>query len=304
MSQFGKIRDLISNARYAEALDALEKHPLYDTDTKFRNHVTMQTSAYNSVVNQEMENLLPMEDIMRQKGTIARSILTIISQYKEGVSPTDKPMTTVPPIIKEKDLPPGVPTILFLASHPLNMGKLQLEKEFVKIQTQLGDSAPEFNLKIKFEPRADTLTKTMLEDRPTYVHFAGHGIGETDGFNPAGIVLEDRHGNPNVVPGDALANMFRLLKRRFETKVVVLNACESVEQAKAISTNDLYAVGMTEEIPDNMAISFAGGFYLGIAESPDDIPFAFEMALNNLLMEGIEGHLVPKLFKNGEEVTF
>ncbi len=304
MSQFGHIRDLISNGRYEEALDALRQHPLYETDNKFRNQVTMQNSNYTSVVEQGMDNLISMEEVMRGKGRVAKAILTMISQYNENSAPSDKPQTTVPPLIREKDLPPGVPTILFLASHPRNMGKLQLEKEFVKIQTELGDSAPEFNLKIKFEPRADTLTKTMLEDRPTYVHFAGHGVGETDGFNPAGIVLEDRHGNPNVVPGAALANMFRLLKKRFTIKVVVLNACESVEQAKAISTNGIYAVGMAEEIPDNLAISFAGGFYLGIAESPDDIPFAFEMALNNLLMENIDGQLVPKLFLDGEEVTF
>ncbi|MEM9928219.1 MAG: CHAT domain-containing protein [Bacteroidota bacterium] len=298
------MRKLISSGRYEQALDVLEQHPLYASDHKFSHQVTMQKSAYNALIDDKMSNLISPEDAARREAGIVNNMLKLLRLFSE-TSAIDTGTTTTPaPAVEAQPPAADVPTILFLASHPMNMGKLQLEKEYVKIQTQLGDKVREFNLKIKFEPRADTLTKTMLDERPTYVHFAGHGVGETDGFNPAGIVLEDRQGNPNVVPGAALANMFRLLKRRFDIKVVVLNACESVDHAKAISTNAIYTVGMTDEIPDRMAISFAGGFYLGISESPDDIPFAFEMALNNLLMEGIEGHLVPKLFLDGEEVEF
>ncbi|MFK8161656.1 MAG: CHAT domain-containing protein [Lewinella sp.] len=300
-----KIMMLIAEARIEEALEELKKHPKYQTDRQFQNQVIMTSSRLSSSQRQEMMGLIPLDAAMREKNHISQAILAMADRFGIGENDGEEPNPhTPPPPIPESEQREGAPRILFLASDPRGMGKLQLEKEYVKIHTQLGDSAPEFNLKIKFEPRADTLTKTLLEDRPTFVHFAGHGVGAADDFHPAGIVLEDRQGNANVVPGTALANMFRLIKKKIDVKAVVLNACESEEQAKAISAHDIYAVGMTKEIPDKMAISFAGGFYLGLAESPDDIPFAFEMAINNLLMENIAGEKVPKLFFQGEEVTF
>lgn len=300
-----KIIQLIAEARIEEALELLKKHPKYQTDRQFQNQVIMTSSRLASSQRQEMMGLIPLDAAMREKNHISQAILAMADRFSIGETDGEETSSpTIPPPILQSEQREGAPRILFLASDPRGMGKLQLEKEYVKIHTQLGDSAPEFNLKIKFEPRADTLTKTLLEDRPTFVHFAGHGVGAADDFHPAGIVLEDRQGNANVVPGLALANMFRLIKKKIDVKAVVLNACESEEQAQAISVHDIYAVGMTTEIPDKMAISFAGGFYLGLAESPDDIPFAFEMAMNNLLMEGIEGTKVPKLFYKGEVMKF
>lgn len=301
-----KIMMLIAEARIEEALEELKKHPKYQTDRQFQNQVIMTSSRLASSQKQEMMGLIPLDAAMREKNHISQAILAMADRFGIGGEPSgdDTSAPSIPPPILPSEQREGAPRILFLASDPRGMGKLQLEKEYIRIQTQLGDSAPEFNLKIKFEPRADTLTKTLLEDRPTFIHFAGHGVGAADDFHPAGIVLEDRQGNANVVPGTALANMFRLIKKKIDVKAVVLNACESEEQARAISQHDIFAVGMTKEIPDKMAISFAGGFYLGLAESPDDIKFAFEMAINNLLMEGIEGEKVPKLFYQGEEVTF
>lgn len=299
------IIELITQARLDEALEQLRRHPKYETDNNYQRLVTNLTSSYTGLREQEMLNLISYDTLVREKAKLTNSLLSLIRSYgvEDTVSGGDSP-APVQPLPKAAEPEPGAPRILFLASDPRDMGKLQLDKEFLRIHTELGDDVNKLNLKVRFEPRADTLTKTLLEDRPTYVHFAGHGVGAADNFHPAGIVLEDRYGNPNVVSGAALANMFRLIKKKINIKAVVLNACESAEQAKAISVHDIYTVGMVEEIPDNMAISFAGGFYLGLAESPDEIPFAFEMAINNLMMEGIEGEQVPKLFYRGEEVLF
>lgn len=296
---------LIAEARLEEALAQLKLAPQYESDRQFQNQVIMISSRLASSQKQEMMGLIPMDAAMREKAHISQAILSIVERYDMDDAGNGTPSSpTIPPPIPKNIQREDARKLLFLASQPRNVGKLQLEKEYVNIQVHLGDKLPEFNMQVQFEPRADNLTKILLEKRPTLVHFAGHGIGEETDFNRAGIVLEDRQGNPNVVSGTALANIFRLLKKKIDIQVVFLNACESEAHARAISEHDIYAIGMTEEIPDGLAISFAGGFYLGLAESPDEVPFAFEVAIGVLKLENIEGDKIPKLFYQGEEVVF
>jgi len=297
------IKQLIAEARLDQALEALKNHPQVKADNQLETQIIMISARLARNQNQEQMGLIPLDVAMRERNAISHSLLSIADQLEPAIDPggsTSSPI--IAPPIQEADLPENAPTILFLASDPRGHGKLQLEREFMMIQNQLSDRGAKFKLKIKFEPRADTLTKVMLEQRPSIVHFSGHGTEEMEGFSPAGIVLENRDRDPFVVPGPALANMFKLLKRRFDVKLVLLNACVSMDQAKEISSVGCYAIGMADEIPDNMAVSFASGFYLGLAESPDDYEFAFEMAKNSLLMEGIGDQSVPAMFKDGEKL--
>ncbi len=302
-----KITDLVNAGRFRAALDGLSTHPKRQgDDERYDQHLNMMIGSLTGIETDEMDGTASPEFTLRQKAKLRKSIGIFTRMFgithveAQPVEVEEDPVRIPAP----NEKPVEKPGILFLASDPRGMGKLKLNEEFVKIRTHLDDKVDNFKLELKFEQRPDTLTKTILDERPTYIHFAGHGVGTTDEDNLAGIVLEDRERNPKVVTGLALENMFRLLKMRFDIKAVVLNACDSTEQAKAISKNGIYAIGMADEIPDDAAITFAGGFYLGLAETPDDIPFAYQMALNSLLMEGVEQAQVPRLFLDGEEVIF
>jgi len=300
------INELVSQGRFRAALDGLAKHPKRDEkDERYDQHLNMMIGALNGMEQDEMDGTASPEFTKRQQAKLRRSINIFIRMFDITHVEAQPVVMKKPRItIQNPPAPPvAKPVILFLASDPRGMGELKLNDEFVKIRTHLDDKVDNFKLELKFEQRPDTLTKTILDERPTYVHFAGHGVGTTDEDNLAGIVLEDRERNPKVVTGAALANMFRLLKKRFEIKAVVLNACDSTEQAMAISTNSIHTIGMADEIPDHAAIVFAGGFYLGLAETPDNIPFAYEMALNSLSMEGLKEGQIPKLFFEGKEVV-
>jgi len=300
-----QLSDLIANANLKGAVDMLKCDPKYVTDSKYRMLVIMISTRLRDHEEKAVMGVVAEDTLLLQKIQLTSSILELADLYeiKEGTDGAEKAVPRKPTSAGEDQEEPAL-HILFVASDPRGMGKLQLEKEYTKILMQFGRDAPNFKTTVKFEPRADNLTKTLLEEQPAYVHFSGHGAEATPGFNPAGIVLEDRYGNPQIVTGPALANMFRLLKKRFTIKVVLLNACNSLDQAKAISENGIHSIGMAEEIPDNMAISFAAGFYLGLAQTPDDISYAFEMAINSLTMEGIAGEFVPKLYLDGTEVSF
>lgn len=294
------VEDLIAEARTDEALKLLKDHSLYQTDRQFRRQINGMYSRWVSNEESQVMGTSSSEITRTERNSINMAILGLASRYKitgittgDGGQPEEQP-------VREEDISADAPRILFLASDPRGVGKLQMEQEFVKIQSQLGDN---FRIKIAFEPRADTLTKVLLDERPNIVHFSGHGTEEMEGFNKAGIILQDRDRDPFIVPGPALKNMFRLLRKRIDIQVVLLNACVTQEQAKVISETGCYAIGMADEIPDNMAISFAGGFYLGLAENADDIPFAFEMAKNSLMMEGIGDEHLPQLYKDGEVIA-
>ncbi len=182
-------------------------------------------------------------------------------------------------------------TILVLASSPTNEARLRLDKEMREIDEGLRRSQhrEKFNLQPKFAVRPDDLRRALLDFNPQIVHFCGHGSGES------GLILEDDAGLAQLVPTQALANLFK----RFATRgleCVVLNACYSEIQASAIAEHIDYIVGMNSTIGDDAAIKFAIGFYdeLGAGWSFED---AYHGGCDAIALQGIPEENTP-VFKN------
>jgi hypothetical protein len=182
-------------------------------------------------------------------------------------------------------------TILVLASSPTNEARLRLDKEIREIDEGLRRSQhrEKFTLHAKFAVRPDDLRRALLDFNPQIVHFCGHGSGEN------GLILEDDAGLAQLVPTQALANLFK----RFATRgleCVVLNACYSEVQANAIAEHIDYVVGMNSTIGDDAAIKFAIGFYdeLGAGWSFED---AYNGGCDAIALQGIPEENTP-VFKN------
>jgi hypothetical protein len=182
-------------------------------------------------------------------------------------------------------------TILVLASSPTNAARLSLDKEVREIDEGLRRSRnrDKFTLQQRLAVRPDDLRRALLEFNPHIVHFCGHGSGED------GIVLENESGEYQLVPTQALANVFkRYGERRLEC--VVLNACYTEIQANAIAEHIDYVVGMNTKIGDDAAIKFAVGFYDEIFAgwSYED---AYSGGCNAIALQGISEENTP-VFKN------
>jgi len=299
------LNQFIANGQHETAVEALLGLENYETDDKFQSMVTLLSSRMQAALEDEIEATKTEKELDMERRAIAKMVMGIAGKFR--ISKVDFPgalKTARKPTVTEPERKTEQPKVVFLAASPKDMAKLRLKEEYFQIQMELDDKASNFKLLSRFESRNDTLIRTLMEDKPTYVHFAGHGVPETEGFYPAGVVLEDRYGQATVVSGESLANMFRLIKKRSPLKLVFLNACETMEQARAISAHDLYVIGMGEKIPDKLSIALAGGFYLGLAETPDDIPYAFEIAMATIDIGGLEGAAIPRLFYGGEEVVF
>lgn len=180
-------------------------------------------------------------------------------------------------------------SILLVAANPKGTSSLRLQEEEREIKERLrlaGYGKVPINSTGATRPR--DIQQAMLDFKPQIVHFSGHGAGQD------GLVFEDAVGQERLVSSEALANLFKLFSKRVEC--ILLNACYSESQAKAIVKYIDYVIGMSQDIGDRAAIEFSIGFYtaLGAGES---IEFAYEMGCNAIELEGIPEQLIPVLYK-------
>ncbi len=178
--------------------------------------------------------------------------------------------------------------ILILSANPTDTSKLRLDEEVREIQAGLerAKRREQFEIICKWAIRPDDLRRALLDHEPQIVHFSGHGTG-TDG-----LALENNSGETQLVSTDALARLFKLFKGKIEC--VLLNACYSELQAKAIYQHVDYVVGMSQALGDRAAIEFAIGFYdaLGAGRTIED---AYEFGCTSIDLEGIPESSTPVL---------
>ncbi|MBD0264321.1 MAG: GUN4 domain-containing protein [Tolypothrix sp. Co-bin9] len=180
-----------------------------------------------------------------------------------------------------------VKKILILAANPKGTSRLRLDEEVREIKSglQRSQKRDQFFIELSSAVRSIDFRRAMLDVEPEIVHFSGHG--EEDG----GLAFEDEKGQVKFVDAEGLAGLFKLFK---QVECVVLNACYSEIQAKAIARHVNYVIGMSQEIGDRAAIAFSVAFYdaLGAGRS---VEFAYELGCAAIRLENIPENLTPKL---------
>jgi len=177
-------------------------------------------------------------------------------------------------------------TILIIAANPKDTPRLRLDEEIRGIENGLlrSKNRDDFEIKHILAPRTSDFRRAILDINPNIIHFCGHGEGEE------GIALEDELGNTKLVSSVALAGLFKLFSDSIEC--VILNACYSHSQAKAIAEHIEHVIGMKRGIGDKSAIEFAIAFYdaLGAGKS---IEFSHKVGCNAIQWENITENLIP-----------
>jgi len=98
------------------------------------------------------------------------------------------------------------------------------------------------------------------------------------------------------VPPAALAKMFQVLKDNI--RCVVLNACFSNKQARAIAQYIDCVIGMSTSISDEAARKFSVAFYQAIS-SERSIRNAFDQGITELMLEDTPKEHIPQLLVRG-----
>ena len=181
-------------------------------------------------------------------------------------------------------------SILFLAADPTNASRLRLGEELREIQEklQLSRWRDQFNLHQRMSVRPSDVSQALLDMNPQVVHFSGHGT------SAGALCFEDTLGEVHPVQPEALAALFELFANRVHC--VILNACYSDTQAKAIAKHVEYVIGMSKAIGDKAAIAFAIGFYqaLGAGRSIEE---AYKLGCIQIQLQNIPEHSTPTLIK-------
>ncbi|MEK8017271.1 MAG: tetratricopeptide repeat protein [Candidatus Parabeggiatoa sp.] len=183
-------------------------------------------------------------------------------------------------------------TILMLTANPTDTTKLKLAEEIEKIEQALqrnqGDE--QFELKAHLAVTPDEVRRALLDIKPHFVHFSGHGAAEN------GIILENEQGKKHALSTTTLAQVFEPYHNQIEC--VILNACFTAVQASAIVKHIDYVIGMNQPIKDKAAIQFAIGFYDTIAAGKS-IETAFKMGCYTIAaqLSTQDEHLKPVLKK-------
>jgi len=184
--------------------------------------------------------------------------------------------------------------ILFIASSPTDQSLLNAGMEQRKIDEVLNASSmrEKFELISKPGAKLDILTRELLQQNPQYLHFTGHG-------DNGGLAFEDENGSTVYVPSTALQDLFSLFKGII--KCVILSACYSSAQAKIISEQGLFVIGMNDSVGVAASTEFAKGFYQALAEGRD-VPTAFKFGLVHLTTNDTSQKSIPVLWNNGGKV--
>lgn len=182
-------------------------------------------------------------------------------------------------------------SVLFLAADPTDASRLRLGEEFREIDEQLtlAKQRDYFDLKLpQLSLRPKDISRALLNAQPQIVHFSGHGTPE------GALCFEDEAGQIHLVQPEALAALFEEFAD--QVKCVLLNACYSETQAKAIAEHIDHVIGMSKAISDKAAIAFALGFYqaLGAGRKVED---AYRLGCVQIRLLGIPEHLTPVLIK-------
>jgi hypothetical protein len=179
-------------------------------------------------------------------------------------------------------------TILFLASDPSDASRLRLGEEYREIQEKLRLSKEhdKFQLEIRLSVRPGDITQAVHDVEPQIIHFSGHGSHTGE------LYFEDKTGKAAPVMPMALETLFKLLAG--QVKCVILNACYSEIQAKAIASHIDYVIGMKKAIGDQAAIAFSIGFYKALGAGRT-IPEAYEFGKVESQLMNIPEQLTPVL---------
>ncbi|RCJ18571.1 hypothetical protein A6770_32905 [Nostoc minutum NIES-26] len=184
--------------------------------------------------------------------------------------------------------------ILFLTAEPTDTARLRLGQELREIKQRLQQSQhrERFFLESALSARPGDISQELLNFRPHIVHFSGHGASTGE------LCFENDRGTVEPISPQALAALFRLVANRVQC--VLLNACYSDIQARAIAQHIPFVIGMNTAIGDRGAIAFAIGFYQALAANRS-FEEAFGFGRVQMQLEGTSEELTPVLFINASQ---
>jgi hypothetical protein len=148
--------------------------------------------------------------------------------------------------------------ILVLSANPWSTGRILAAEETREIfeRIQEGPYRDQFELHRHGAVRPIDLQRLLLTYEPQIVHFSGHGSLSQR------ILLNGTHGRAQALDQRGLTDVLAFYNNH--VRLVLLNACFTMAQARSISQEVDYSIGTARPIGDKVSVAFAGAFYRAI----------------------------------------
>lgn len=189
----------------------------------------------------------------------------------------------------------GKTKILVLKATPDDLEKIDVdgEIEIIKKEAERSDVRDKIDVGTDLQASADNFNARILKMRPEILHFAGHGKNGR-------LVLRSESGGGNPVRKEAIA---RALGEHKDTiACVILNACSTVEQGRAIAENIANVIVTNRAIEDNSAKKFSRAFYQALFSGESYLK-AYQIALSSLDLMGMNEDSNYVFFREGKKVS-
>ncbi|MVM39371.1 CHAT domain-containing protein [Spirosoma sp. HMF3257] len=151
---------------------------------------------------------------------------------------------------------PRTRKIAFIAAGSKTGLLLGKESNEIWEELRLAPFRDDFSYVKYFEVTNIQFDRALEYEKPTIVHFSGHGSME-------GIFLADEQGNPKLASSQDMAGLFQVLQtdEAWKIECVVLNACLSRDLAQELAVCVPTVIGTNTKIGDDKAILFSECFY-------------------------------------------
>ena len=317
MSKFQDIKKLIPKNNLKEVIDIILEIANELNYEKYYSEAILYSSRYTGNENNYLGSLINYERYKRERAMITlwangfldkaeeeleddfyQDIIFKKSEYNSYedfknryLDKLDIPNSVVDKKIKNSGTK-GKAKILFLSANPTDSARLQVDKEFRTIKGRLHRNEyydllnPELALTVQ-----DMII--AVKQKPQIVHFAGHGKRNA-------IIISDGKNQQEVeMSTNALKRLFRKYKNSL--LLILLNACYSAKQAKALSELGFYVIGMNNLVKDSASIDFAEGLYIGLSEG-GSVEDAFDDAMVMMETKHSTSADLPEIWKDGKKL--
>jgi len=180
--------------------------------------------------------------------------------------------------------------ILFLAAKPKQPGlsDLDLDTEFHEIEATLAETlhTERILLQQRWKLTREQLLDYLHKYKPHIVHFSGHGTEDH-------LLLQDREGNPWPLDPATACAAFKTASS--STRLVVLNACYSLDVAQAVSEVVDCVIGMAQAIHNDTSVTFSSALYRGLGDGLS-VRAAFDRARAQIQVSELVGSRTPQIF--------
>ena len=177
--------------------------------------------------------------------------------------------------------------VLILAATPDDQDRIRPDKEVAELRERMA-AMPTQKRPLAFDhilaTRLDQIQQELVRQRPTILHFSGHGA-------PGILAFETADGRTAPLEADLLA---RVLKGYRDIECLVLHACYAEDVARKCLPHVMYVVGSTDAVDDETAPRFSYLFYQSLAAGMG-YEQAFEMGQTEVAFQSSEAADAYKL---------